>query len=132
HADRAVEVDVHVDCTAGTYIRALARDLGDDLGVGGHLTALRRTYAGAFTLNEAQTLDELADDFAMLPIEAAAEAVFPRLDVDAETAERVSHGVALPRLPDSGPVAVFGPDGTLLSLTENRGGAARHRAVFVG
>ena len=127
-----IDIDVQVDCSAGTYIRALARDLGAGLEVGGHLTALRRTRAGAFSLAEARTLEELADEFSMLPIAAAAAAVFPRLDVDADTARLVGHGVALPPLDGPGPVAVFGPDGTLLSLAENRGGKARHLAVFVG
>lgn len=131
-AANTVDVDVHVECSAGTYVRALARDLGAALGVGGHLTALRRTRAGVFTVADAHTLEELTQNFTMLSIEDAAAAVFPRLDVDAETARLVGHGVPLPALDDTGPVAVFGPDGRLLSLTENRGGKARHLAVFVG
>uniref|UniRef100_UPI000569E073 tRNA pseudouridine(55) synthase TruB n=1 Tax=Nocardia aobensis TaxID=257277 RepID=UPI000569E073 len=57
-----VDLDVEVDCSSGTYIRALARDLGATLGVGGHLTALRRTRVGPFTLEHARTVDQLADD----------------------------------------------------------------------
>ncbi len=56
-----VDLDVEVDCSSGTYIRALARDLGAALGVGGHLTALRRTRVGGFGLDQARTLDELAE-----------------------------------------------------------------------
>lgn len=127
-----LDVDVEVDCTAGTYIRALARDLGAALGVGGHLTALRRIKVGPFSLDSAHTLDELAADLELIPLADAAAAVFPRLDVDAETAVRVAHGAPLPRTGiGPGPVAVFGPDGTLLSLVEDRGPRAKHLVVLV-
>ena len=56
-----VDIDVEVDCSSGTYIRALARDLGSDVGVGGHLTALRRTRVGGYGLDHARTLDQLGD-----------------------------------------------------------------------
>lgn len=127
------DLDVEVDCSSGTYIRALARDLGASLGVGGHLTALRRTRVGPYELDQARTLDELAEHFEAMPLEDAAAAAFPRLDVDAETARRVGHGAPFPRTGlGPGPVAVFGPDGTLLSLVEDRGPRAKHLAVFVG
>jgi tRNA pseudouridine55 synthase len=127
-----LDVDVEVDCSAGTYIRAIARDLGTALGVGGHLTALRRTRVGPFGVESARTLDQLAADLAVIPLADAAAAVFPRLDVDAETAARVEHGAPLPRTGISpGPVAVFAPDGTLLSLVEDRGPRAKHLVVFV-
>jgi tRNA pseudouridine55 synthase len=127
-----LDVDVEVDCSAGTYIRAIARDLGAALGVGGHLTVLRRTRVGPFGLESAHTLDELAADLVLMPLADAAAAVFPRLDVDAETAMRVAHGTPLPRTGiGSGPVAVFGPDGTLLSLVEDRGPRAKHLVVLV-
>lgn len=57
-----IDLDVTVDCSSGTYIRALARDLGEILGVGGHLTALRRTRVGSFSLDDAKTLDQLRDE----------------------------------------------------------------------
>jgi tRNA pseudouridine55 synthase len=127
-----LDVDVEVDCSAGTYIRAIARDLGAALGVGGHLTVLRRTRVGPFGLESAHTLDELAAGLVVMPLADAAAAVFPRLDVDAETAMRVAHGTPLPRTGiGSGPVAVFGPDGTLLSLVEDRGPRAKHLVVLV-
>ena len=127
-----LDVDVEVDCSAGTYIRAIARDLGAALGVGGHLTALRRTRVGPFGLESAHTLDELAAGLVLMPLADAAAAVFPRLDVDADTAVRVAHGTPLPRTGiGSGPVAVFGPDGTLLSLVEDRGPRAKHLVVLV-
>jgi tRNA pseudouridine55 synthase len=127
-----LDVDVEVDCSAGTYVRALARDLGEALGVGGHLSALRRTRVGPFSLESAHSLDELASDLAVIPLADAAAAVFPRLDVDADTAVRVAHGVPLPRTGiGPGPVAVFGPGGTLLSLVEDRGPRAKHLVVLV-
>jgi tRNA pseudouridine55 synthase len=127
------DLDVEVECSSGTYIRALARDLGAALGVGGHLTALRRTSVGPYALELARTLDELEENFDVMPLERAAAAAFPRLDVDVDTATRIAHGTPLPRTGlGPGPVAVFGPDGTLLSLVEDRGPRAKHLAVFVG
>lgn len=128
-----VDVDVLVECSSGTYIRALARDLGASLGVGGHLTRLRRTRVGPYDLDQARTLEKLEEHFDVIPLEDAAAAAFPRLDVDAETAQQVAHGAPLPRTDAGpGPVAVFGPDGTLLSLVEDRGPRAKYLAVFVG
>ena len=73
-------------CSSGTYIRAIARDLGAALGVGGHLTALRRTAVGPFTVDDAHTLDALDDSFTMTPIADAARACFPALDLSDEDA----------------------------------------------
>ncbi|MBB5789883.1 tRNA pseudouridine(55) synthase TruB [Jiangella mangrovi] len=127
-----LDLDVTVVCSSGTYIRALARDLGASLGVGGHLTALRRTAVGPYGLAAAHTLEALAEEFVLLPIAEAAAAAFPRLDVDADTAGKVAHGMPLPATGlGPGPVAVFAPDGTLLSLAEDRGSRAKHLAVFV-
>ncbi|NDL59281.1 tRNA pseudouridine(55) synthase TruB [Phytoactinopolyspora mesophila] len=128
-----IDVDVVVECSSGTYIRALARDVGAALGVGGHLTALRRTRVGPYTADQARTLEELQEKFELTPLDVAAAAVFPRLDVDADTARHVAHGAPLPRTgAGPGPVALFGPDGTLLSLVEDRGPRAKYLAVFVG
>ena len=74
--DEVVDVDLRVRCSSGTYIRAIARDLGAALGVGGHLTALRRTAVGPYDLAVARTLDDLAEDFAVLPLAEAARAGF--------------------------------------------------------
>jgi tRNA pseudouridine55 synthase len=128
-----VDVDVSVVCSSGTYVRALARDLGNALGVGGHLTALRRTRVGGYDLSTAKTLEQLERDFAVVPLAAAAAAAFPRLDVDADQARVVSHGGRLPvaDLP-AGPVAVFGPGEELLALVEERDGLAKPLAVFAG
>jgi tRNA pseudouridine55 synthase len=126
-----VDVDVHVECSSGTYVRALARDLGSALGVGGHLTALRRTRVGPYALDAAHTLDALAEGLVVLPIAAAAREAFPARDVDAAEAVVVSHGGPLPATGTEGPVAVFGPDGTFLALLEDRGTTTKALAVFV-
>ena len=126
-----VDVDVHVECSSGTYVRALARDLGSALGVGGHLTALRRTRVGPYGLAAAHTLDALAEDLVVLPIANAAREAFPARDVDAAEAVVVSHGGPLPATGTEGPVAVFGPDGMFLALLEDRGETTKALAVFV-
>lgn len=129
------DLDVTVECSSGTYIRALARDLGADLGTGGHLTALRRTRVGPYGLAEARTLAGLEEKLDVMPLAAAVAAAFPRWDVDAEQARRLSHGVRLP-LPAPGglaegrPTAAFGPDGSFLALVEPHEGRARALAVF--
>ena len=130
-AAAAVDVDVRVVCSSGTYVRALARDLGAALGVGGHLTALRRTRVGPYGLDVAHTLEQLADELVVLPIADAARAAFTARDLDAEAAVVVSHGGPLPATGVTGPVAVFGPDGAFLALVEDRGATTRAVAVFV-
>ena len=85
-----LDLDVAVECSSGTYVRALARDLGAALGTGGHLTALRRTRVGPFTLEHARTVDELAAAPGLsLDLAAAVATAFPRVDVD-DTAATVS------------------------------------------
>lgn len=128
-----LDVEVQVTCSSGTYIRALARDVGTAVGVGGHLAALRRTRVGAFDLTVAHSLAELEADFAMTPLDEVAASAFVRRDLDADQALALSHGA---KLPASGqgvePVAAFGPDGALVALLEDRGAVARALAVFVG
>jgi len=127
------EVDIRVRCSSGTYIRAIARDLGEGLGVGGHLTALRRTAVGPFELDDARTLDELDESFTVLPIAEVARRCFPGIDLDVDRAGAVRVGRPLPvRTEHDGPVAVFGPDGEFLALYESAGDHLRPRAVFVG
>ncbi|SCG36306.1 tRNA pseudouridine(55) synthase TruB [Micromonospora inositola] len=128
-----VDVDVDVTCSSGTYIRAIARDAGLALGVGGHLTALRRTAVGGFTLAEAATLDELeqrAPEVVNLPLDAAAERYFPRRDATPEEARILSHGGPLDPAGITGPYAVFGPDGGLIAIVSERDGRARAEIVL--
>jgi tRNA pseudouridine55 synthase len=130
---RGADVDIEVRCSSGTYIRAIARDVGAALGVGGHLTALRRTAVGPFDLSRASTLDQLADELALVPIADAARAAFPTYDLDEAGVTDVRYGRKLAlALPDAGPVAMFAPDGEFLALYEQRGDTARAVAVFTG
>lgn len=128
-----LDVDAEVTCSSGTYIRALARDVGATLGVGGHLSALRRTRVGAFDLTTARTLAELEAEFTMTPLDLVAANAFVRRDLDADQALALSHGAKLSASgKGSEPVAAFGPDGALVALLEDRGDMARALAVFVG
>ncbi len=125
------DIDATVRCSSGTYIRALARDLGNSLGTGGHLTALRRTRVGGYGLDTAKTLDQLAERFEVVPLALAAAAAFARRDLSADEARRVAHGGRLPAGPGaSGPTAAFAPDGSLVALLAEQDGQARPLAVF--
>jgi tRNA pseudouridine55 synthase len=124
-----VDVDVSIRCSSGTYVRAIARDVGAGLGVGGHLTALRRTAVGPFDLARARTLDQLGERFEMVPIADAARACFPSRDLDEAQAADVRFGRAL-HVGLDGLTAVFAPDGEFLALYEPRGDVARAVAVF--
>jgi tRNA pseudouridine55 synthase len=125
-----LDVTLSVRCSSGTYIRAIARDLGARLGVGGHLTALRRTAVGPFHLAAARTLDQLGGEFALLPIAEAARAGFASHELDDAQATDVRVGRPLALALD-GLTAVFAPDGEFLALYEPRGDVARPVAVFV-
>jgi tRNA pseudouridine55 synthase len=128
-----VDVDVRVDCTAGTYVRALARDLGADLAVGGHLTALRRTRVGPYGLDVARTLDVLAESFSVLPMADAARVAFPVRELDAEEAHRLVHGQRLAAVGlGEQPVAAFAPDGSLVAIVSETGPTARPLLVLQG
>jgi len=127
-----LDVDVEVRCSSGTYIRGLARDMGDALGVGGHLTRLRRTRVGPYDLSSAHGLDELAERLTVLPLAEAAAAAFPVRELTEDQARSLSHGGRLPGLgEETGPVAAFAPDGTLIALVQEEDGVARSLAVFV-
>ncbi|MFB7599572.1 tRNA pseudouridine(55) synthase TruB [Streptomyces sp. NPDC056160] len=128
-----LDLVVSVVCSSGTYIRALARDLGADLGVGGHLTALRRTRVGPYKLDAARTLDQLQQELTVMPVADAATAAFPRWNVDTRRARLLTNGVRL-EMPEeyagAGPVAVFDPEGRFLALVEDQRGKAKSLAVF--
>lgn len=133
-----VDVGLTVDCSSGTYIRALARDIGGVLGVGGHLTSLRRTAIGPFGIADASTMQELeaATELPMLGITEVADRLFVRLDLDETGAADVRTGrrlvgLDLSTLPTGKPIAVFAPDGTFLALYERGSSVLRPVAVFV-
>lgn len=126
-----VDVEVRLTVTSGTYVRALARDLGEGLGVGGHLTALRRTRVGPFGLDVARTLEELEESFSLLPLAEVVASSYPRVDVDEATAVQILHGGRIPAGPhESGAVGIFGPDGSVLSLAEVSAGLLAAVVVF--
>ena len=136
--DELVDVDVEVDCSSGTYIRALARDVGAALGVGGHLTALRRTRVGRFGLDEARTLDELAEAPRLsYTLDEACLLAFPRRDLTAEETEDTRHGRALKPAGIDGVYAATAPDGRVIALlrddarADEVGGRAAARDAFV-
>ncbi|MGI8336663.1 tRNA pseudouridine(55) synthase TruB [Actinomadura scrupuli] len=131
HGD-LIDLDASITCSSGTYIRALARDLGGSLGTGGHLTALRRTRVGPYDLTMARTIEQLTEECVVLPIGEAVAAAFPRRDVSGDEVRTVSHGGRLPAAGlGPGPVGVYAPDGTLLALVEEQGEVAKPLAVFV-
>lgn len=128
-----VDVDVRVVCSSGTYIRALARDIGADLGVGGHLTMLRRTRVGGFPLRLARTLEELETELHVIGLDDVARASFDSYDLPEREANDVRFGRALTGINLGAPraVALFDPAGEFLALYEQRGGVAKPVAVFV-
>jgi len=122
--DGWLDLDVRVECSSGTYVRALARDLGAALGVGGHLTALRRTRIGRFHVDEAGELEGYDVGSMMRPADAARRAL-PALELDAQAAVDLGHGkrVAAPEavLGLDGPIAAIAPGDRLVAIVERRG-----------
>jgi tRNA pseudouridine55 synthase len=127
HENEIVDVDVEVACSSGTYIRAIARDLGSVLLVGGHLTALRRTAVGQFTLAQAQPLEP---PLRFIPLAEALERIMPVVSVEAEQARVVKHGGPLVERGRPGPYGVIGPDGAPLAILSDREGKGRPEIVF--
>ncbi len=125
-----VDLDVAVECSTGTYVRALARDLGVALGTGGHLTTLRRVRSGPFTTGEAETLGD--DPPPLLPLPDAVRRCFPVLTLDEPTAQAVRYGRRLPGLDlPADRTALFAPSGDFLALYRQQPGEAVPEAVFV-
>lgn len=130
-ADGFIDLDVAVDCSSGTYIRALARDVGAALGVGGHLTALRRTRVGGFGLEQARSLEELAERPALsYTLDEACLLAFPRRDITAEQADDASHGRPLSAAGIGGVYAATDTDGRVIALLEDRGGRTQSVVVI--
>ncbi|MDR3202852.1 MAG: tRNA pseudouridine(55) synthase TruB [Bifidobacteriaceae bacterium] len=133
-----LDLDAAVTCSSGTYIRALARDLGAALGVGGHLTALRRTRVGDFPVEAARTLEELGEEFAVTPLAEAARARFEARELSEAEADALWRGQPIPRTSavaaggpaPQDPVAAFAGDGRLVALLVERDGRAWPTAVF--
>lgn len=130
----AIDVDVRVVCSSGTYIRSLARDLGAGLGVGGHLTALRRTRVGSFRVEDAHPIESLDVASALVPAVDAATTLFERFDLTEQEAIDLTHGkrihVADRENGEGVPLAAIAPTGHLVGLIEFRGKEARTLVNF--
>ena len=128
--NEVVDVDVEVDCSSGTYIRALARDVGGALGVGGHLTVLRRTWVGDFGLEHARTLEQLAEAPELsYSLDEACLRAFPRRDLTAAEAIDAGHGRPLTPAGIPGVYAAAAPDGSVMALLQDAG--AKTKSVVV-
>ena len=132
-----LDVDVEVTVSSGTYVRALARDLGSALGVGGHLTALRRTRVGAFTLEQAHGLEALGEvgdpeQIPVTPLADAARAQFAVRELTTEETIAVGYGqrVESAQPGRTAPVAAFAPDGRLVAMLDESGHKAKAHVVF--
>ncbi|CCH77864.1 tRNA pseudouridine synthase B [Nostocoides japonicum T1-X7] len=133
-----LDVDVTVTVSSGTYVRALARDLGASLGTGGHLTALRRTRVGHLTVADAHRLEELVrrvdggTDLPVVPLAAAAVAAFPVRRLTGQEATALGYGQQIPRHGEAREdvVAGLGPDGRLVALLDESGPRTRSAVVF--
>jgi tRNA pseudouridine55 synthase len=127
-----LDLNVVVECSSGTYIRALARDLGAALGVGGHLTELRRTRVGPFTINEAQTSEEAERGLSIVPLDHVVRSSFATLTVNETQASQIGNGQRLAGvcLPDD-TTAMLNEAGSFLALYRQEGPDAVARAVFV-
>jgi tRNA pseudouridine55 synthase len=128
--DQLIDLDVTVDCSSGTYIRALARDLGDALAVGGHLTALRRTGVGRFGLDQARSLDELAERPQLsCTLDEACLQMFPQRQLSVEEAEAAGNGRPLTPAGIDGVYAAHTAEGEVIALLRDDG--PRTKSVVV-
>lgn len=124
--DAVTDLDVLVECSGGTYVRALARDLGAALGVGGHLTALRRTRVGPFSLDVARTLDDLAGEPGLgAELDEVVATSFPLRAVDTQQVRVLAHGGPLPAVGLAGTYAAIDSEGHAVALLAERDGQAR-------
>ncbi len=130
------DVEFEVDCGSGTYIRAIARDAGEALGVGGHLTRLRRTGIGDFDVESAIALDDLGDATAVsaaLLSPARAVAHLPRVHADASGVVALGYGQGIPAPPDAPekvPLAILSGADELVAIGEREGARIRPRKVL--
>lgn len=127
------DLDVRVTCSTGTYVRALARDLGDALGVGGHLTALRRTRVGGYSLDCAHTLDALSENLEWIPLDVVCRSLFASWVLDPSQSAAFAHGGRLDwpaALDEAAELAVFDTSGRLLGLAARRDGRLAPTVVW--
>ena len=128
-----LDFEAIIDCSSGTYIRALARDLGEALGVGGHLTTLRRTKIGSYEVSTAQTLDDLTPEtLEILDISEAARQQFTARNLSAQEEIDLRHGKRIAQVgtTDKEPVAAFSESGQLVGMVVNAGESVKSLVVF--
>jgi tRNA pseudouridine55 synthase len=129
--DERIEIDIEVTCSAGTFIRAIARDCGDGLGVGGHLNSLRRTRIAGFGLDRAVTLEQLkSKSFESLDIADVARATFAVREIGLDEKIELSFGRALEANQDTNIYAGIDSSNQLIALLQNVDGKAKPLAVF--
>lgn len=130
-SEKRVEIDIEVTCSAGTYIRAIARDCGDGLKVGGHLSALRRTRVAGFTTTGAASIAGLKSaEFSTLDLADVARATFPVREIALDEKLELSFGRTLTANPADGVYAGISPANELIALLSNVDGKAKPIAVF--
>jgi tRNA pseudouridine55 synthase len=131
HLEKTTEVDIEVTCSAGTFIRAIARDLGIALSVGGHLSALRRTRVAGFTENQAISFEDLKNqNFAPLDLADVARATFTPRELTLEEVQELSFGRPLKESGNTMINAAMSPDNRLIALLKDQGDKAKPIAVF--
>ena len=129
--DDAIQIDIEVTCSAGTFIRAIARDLGASLNVGGHLTFLRRTRVASFGEDVANSFEKFkAGEFKTLGLVDVARSIFQLRDLNAEEAKELSFGRKISASPEAGIYAGISSSNELIALLENRDDGAKPIAVF--
>ena len=126
-----VEIDIDVTCSAGTFIRAIARDLGSDLQVGGHLSVLRRTRVAGFPISQAISFDDLkTQTFTTLALSDVARATFQVRELALDEVLELSFGRPLVSNSSEQIFAALSPDDRLIALLKNESGKAKPIAVF--
>jgi len=131
HLEKTTEVDIDVTCSAGTFIRAIARDLGDELKVGGHLRALRRTRVAGFALDVATSVQDLKDkNFTALHLIDVARRTFQARELTVEEVRELSFGRPLSPSASNEIVAGISAQNELIALLKNESDKAKPVAVF--
>jgi len=131
HLEKTTQVDIEVTCSAGTFIRAIARDLGEALNVGGHLSALRRTRVAGFTERDAVSFEDLkAQKFTTLNLADVARTTFTPRELTLEEVQELSFGRPLTENGNTVINAALSPDNRLIALLKDEGGKAKPTAVF--
>ena len=131
HHGARIEIDIDVTCSAGTFIRAIARDLGDDLQVGGHLSVLRRTRVAGFPISQAISFEDLkAQSFSPLQLADVARATFQVRELALDEVQELSFGRPLSVNATEAIYAALSPDDRLIALLKNESGKAKPIAVF--